>query len=81
MPSLPTPLPQPGSRRWTRALLLAALCTMVGLAGFAESPVGRRGCTSDSQCTGGKKCCYPCGIPGCAFTCVTPMNGRCPLIP
>lgn len=38
-------------------------------------------CTSSSQCPSGQLCCYPCGIDGCSFTCMTPMNGHCPRFP
>lgn len=36
-------------------------------------------CTSDDDCPTGKLCCYPCGIDGCSFRCLTPVKGRCPL--
>jgi hypothetical protein len=40
------------------------------------------GCTSDSQCGAGLKCCYPCGIVGCHNECLTPdPGGRCPAFP
>jgi hypothetical protein len=40
------------------------------------------GCSSDSQCATGLKCCYPCGIPGCSNECVMPdPGGKCPLYP
>ncbi len=39
-------------------------------------------CESDDECTGGLKCCYPCGIPGCAYECTAPdAEGACPLFP
>jgi hypothetical protein len=38
-------------------------------------------CTSSSQCPSGQLCCYPCGIDGCSFTCMQPMNGHCPRFP
>ena len=39
-------------------------------------------CESDAQCTGGLKCCYPCGIPGCSNECTAPdAGGSCPLFP
>ena len=38
-------------------------------------------CTSSSQCPSGQLCCYPCGIDGCSFTCMKPMNGHCPHFP
>jgi hypothetical protein len=41
-----------------------------------------RTCTSDNDCSGGLKCCYPCGIPDCSNVCMTPdRNGECPLFP
>jgi hypothetical protein len=41
-----------------------------------------RTCTTDNDCTGGLKCCYPCGIPDCSNVCMTPdRNGECPLFP
>jgi hypothetical protein len=40
------------------------------------------GCTSDSQCQPGLKCCYPCGIPDCQNQCIQPLsNGQCPMYP
>ena len=38
-------------------------------------------CATDADCTGGMKCCYPCGIPGCKYACVMPLQGMCPLFP
>ena len=38
-------------------------------------------CTSSAQCPSGQLCCYPCGIDGCSFTCMKPMNGHCPRFP
>jgi hypothetical protein len=39
-------------------------------------------CAGDGQCSGGLKCCYPCGIPGCQNRCTTPADGgECPLVP
>jgi hypothetical protein len=40
------------------------------------------GCTSDSDCQSGLKCCYPCGVPGCSNECIKPEpSGQCPLFP
>jgi hypothetical protein len=40
------------------------------------------GCTSDTQCGPGLKCCYPCGTAGCTNTCIAvPDGGGCPLYP
>jgi len=38
-------------------------------------------CTSDADCPAGQKCCYPCGVFGCDFVCMTVKKGRCPLFP
>lgn len=38
-------------------------------------------CTSSAQCPSGQLCCYPCGIDGCNFVCMKPMNGHCPRFP
>lgn len=38
-------------------------------------------CTSHSDCPAGQLCCYPCGIDGCDFVCMTPVRGRCPMFP
>ena len=38
-------------------------------------------CTSSAQCPSGQLCCYPCGIDGCDFVCMKPMNGHCPRFP
>jgi len=45
------------------------------------SPQFMTTCTSSSQCPSGQLCCYPCGIDGCSFTCMNPMNGHCPRFP
>src|SRR4051812_11356889 len=40
------------------------------------------GCTSDAQCPTGTLCCRDCGFFGCTHKgCLTPINGKCPLIP
>jgi hypothetical protein len=38
-------------------------------------------CQTDGDCKSGLKCCYPCGIPGCAFQCTKPLGGDCPMFP
>jgi hypothetical protein len=39
-------------------------------------------CSTDSDCAGGLKCCYPCGIPGCHNECIKPLpSGLCPAFP
>lgn len=38
-------------------------------------------CTSHSQCPTGQLCCYPCGIDGCDFVCITVERNRCPFFP
>jgi hypothetical protein len=38
-------------------------------------------CTSHSQCPTGQLCCYPCGIDGCDFVCMTVSGRRCPFFP
>lgn len=38
-------------------------------------------CTSHSQCPTGQLCCYPCGIDGCDFICMTVSGRRCPFFP
>jgi hypothetical protein len=118
--------PQSRSRHgWSRVLLLAALCAILGIAqGLAQAPVAASpqapaasapsdvadflatlsapsgsqgaadlppapdflqtstGCTSDAQCPTGKLCCRDCAFPECTHkSCLTPMNGHCPLIP
>lgn len=54
-----------------------------GAGGTASGGMGgASGCTLDSECAPGYKCCYPCGIPDCANACVTPLaNGQCPMYP
>jgi hypothetical protein len=70
---------------------ITVVCT--GLpSGFVSKPLAHTGacgqvdaggaCTSDSQCAGGLKCCYPCGVAGCTNQCITPTaGGTCPLYP
>jgi hypothetical protein len=48
---------------------------------LTPAPSFMTGCTSSAQCPKGQLCCYPCGIEGCSFTCMQPMNGHCPRIP
>ncbi len=43
-------------------------------------PLGAE-CADGGACAEGLLCCYPCGIPGCVNRCMTPMAGRCPLLP
>ncbi|HKV12004.1 MAG TPA: hypothetical protein VJ725_27920 [Thermoanaerobaculia bacterium] len=38
-------------------------------------------CTSSADCPTGQLCCYPCGIDGCNFVCMTPVRNRCPFFP
>jgi hypothetical protein len=38
-------------------------------------------CTDSSQCPAGQLCCYPCGIDGCDFVCMTVVRNRCPFFP
>ena len=38
-------------------------------------------CIDDDDCPEGQLCCYPCGIDGCPFVCMTPQRGRCPFFP
>ena len=38
-------------------------------------------CTTHADCPAGQLCCYPCGIDGCPFVCMTPERGRCPFYP
>lgn len=38
-------------------------------------------CSSHEDCPEGQLCCYPCGIDGCPFVCMTPERGRCPFFP
>ncbi|HSK76350.1 MAG TPA: hypothetical protein VLQ45_07800 [Thermoanaerobaculia bacterium] len=38
-------------------------------------------CTSHSQCPTGQLCCYPCGIDGCDWVCMTVVRNRCPFFP
>lgn len=45
-------------------------------AGFQWIP-----CDDDDDCPSGQLCCYPCGIDGCPFVCMTPERNRCPFIP
>lgn len=46
-----------------------------------DSGVSMGGCTSDSDCANGERCCYPCGIPGCQNECMPTMGAGCPLFP
>jgi hypothetical protein len=39
------------------------------------------GCTNDNQCPSNFRCCYPCGIPGCANACLQTDGGPCPAFP
>lgn len=69
------------------ASFLAALAEPAVEAPAAEGPlpaptfVQTIFCTSHSQCPQGQLCCYPCGVPDCSNICMTPVRGRCPLIP
>lgn len=54
------------------------------LGGQVGDPCG----TGTPGCADGLACCYPCGIPGCQFTCQEPCDpaepwctGGCPLLP
>ena len=38
-------------------------------------------CTDSSQCPAGQLCCYPCGIDGCDWVCMTAVRNRCPFFP
>src|SRR5262245_24355444 len=38
-------------------------------------------CHSNADCPTGQLCCYPCGVEGCDFICMTPVRGHCPWIP
>ena len=38
-------------------------------------------CTSHADCPAGQLCCYPCGIDGCDFVCMTAVRNRCPFFP
>ena len=38
-------------------------------------------CHDDDDCPTGQLCCYPCGVDGCDFMCMTPYRGHCPWIP
>jgi hypothetical protein len=38
-------------------------------------------CSSNADCPTGQLCCYPCGVEGCDFVCMTPVRGRCPFFP
>lgn len=38
-------------------------------------------CTSNADCPTGQLCCYPCGIDGCDWVCMTPVRKRCPFFP
>jgi hypothetical protein len=57
----------------TKPLAHSGACAQVDAGG---------GCTSDTQCGTGQKCCYPCGIPGCTNQCTTvPSGASCPHYP
>jgi hypothetical protein len=38
-------------------------------------------CTTSADCPAGQLCCYPCGIDGCDWICMTPVRNRCPFFP
>jgi len=38
-------------------------------------------CTSDTDCSAGLKCCYPCGTAGCQNQCIQTSSATCPLYP
>jgi hypothetical protein len=70
--------------RWSRVLLLVALCALVGLAQAPGPALAQtsNSCTSDADCHGGTHCCRACGFPGCtAKACLHFINGHCPAIP
>jgi hypothetical protein len=77
-PAVTATAPVPAST----AEFLAALSAAPDLTqNLAPAPQFLTTCTSSSQCPSGQLCCYPCGIDGCSFTCMTPMNGHCPRFP
>ena len=73
--------------RTFRPLLLASLFALLTIAaGNAQAPAATpqllsTTCTSDTDCPTGQKCCYPCGIDGCDFVCMTVTRNRCPFFP
>jgi hypothetical protein len=65
------------------AQFLASLAPANGLTpapSFLQTTAN--GCTSDAQCLPDKLCCRDCGFFGCTHKgCLTPINGKCPLVP
>jgi hypothetical protein len=82
-----TPAPTPAVANTTpvpasTAEFLATLSTTPDIAtNLPPAPQFLTTCTSSAQCPAGQLCCYPCGIDGCSFTCMKPMNGHCPRFP
>lgn len=63
-----------------KAEFLASLADNQGLNDLTPAPTFTAGCTSNSQCPKGKLCCIPCGADlDCGRTCLTAVNGHCPL--
>ena len=59
------------------------LATLSGAQNSTPAAVGFQWttCIDDDDCPSGQLCCYPCGIDGCPFVCMTPQRGRCPFFP
>lgn len=82
----PTFVPRARSSRWSRLLLLGALCALLALTASLVPPAAAAQsvcpphmvcCTSDRQCPSGELCCFACGVCGWK-TCQHPFNGMCP---
>lgn len=84
MRTLPGIMSAGRSQRWSRILLLVALCTVVGLSvSLAPAPAAAQASNlCPNPCPPGQLCCHACAVPGCTrVACLTAINGRCPLIP
>lgn len=84
MRKLPGSGPQARSQRWSRVLLLLALCATIGLAvSAAPAPVAAQASNQcPTPCPQGTLCCHACAIPGCTrVACLTAIRGKCPLVP
>ena len=70
----------------TAAQFLATLSTAPAPAqDLTPAPAFLASCTNNSQCPTGQLCCNACGTPPedghSCLACLTPIRGRCPLIP
>ena len=71
-------------KRCATLLVLLALLALIGPVTEILPPSSRvltTVCNDNDDCPTGQLCCYPCGVEGCNFVCMTPVRGRCPFFP